>query len=150
MKLDHGLRTQVEKIVFTAPQKINSQSQIFRYGWSIFCLPHWPKFSDFFDLYLHWVSVVRGLNLHASLVNSQKIATDKWQFYDHICPFFANYMFIFLKSKIQTVILRCLISLNLIWYKNFYKKHKKHKKCKFVFLYKIAKERKWKYLHFVS
>ena len=23
-------------------------------------LPHWPKFSDFFDLCLHWVSVVRA------------------------------------------------------------------------------------------
>ena len=27
---------------------------------SIFCLPHRPKFSDFFDLCPHWVSVVRG------------------------------------------------------------------------------------------
>ena len=25
-----------------------------------FCLPHRPKFSDFFDFFLHWVSVVRG------------------------------------------------------------------------------------------
>ena len=39
--------------------KINSHSKIFRYGWSIFCLPHWPKLSDFFDLCLHWVSKVR-------------------------------------------------------------------------------------------
>ena len=30
---------------------------IFRYGRSIFCLPHQ---SNFFDLCLHWVSVVRG------------------------------------------------------------------------------------------
>ena len=29
-------------------------------GRSIFYLPHWPKFSDFFDLCLHWVSVVLG------------------------------------------------------------------------------------------
>ena len=35
-------------------------SQIFRYGRSIFCLPHRPNFSDIFDLCLHWVSVVRG------------------------------------------------------------------------------------------
>ena len=27
------------------------------------CLPHGPKFLDFFDLCLHWVSVVRGPNL---------------------------------------------------------------------------------------
>ena len=51
----------VEEIVFTARPKINSHSQIFRYGRSIFCLPHRSKFSDFFDLCLHWVSVVRGL-----------------------------------------------------------------------------------------
>ena len=59
--LVHGLRTPGEKIAFTARPKIKSQSQIFRYGLSIFCLPHRPKFSDFFDLCLHWVSVVRGL-----------------------------------------------------------------------------------------
>ena len=27
-----------------------------------FCLPHQPKLSDFFALWLHWVSVVRDLN----------------------------------------------------------------------------------------
>ena len=45
----HGLRTPGEEIAFTARPKINSHSQIFR-----------PKFSDFFDLWLHWVSVVRA------------------------------------------------------------------------------------------
>ena len=54
----HGLRTPGEEIAFTARPKINSHSQIFRYGRSIFCLPHRPKFSDFFNLCLHWVSVV--------------------------------------------------------------------------------------------
>ena len=47
------------RIALTALPKINSHSQIFRYGRSIFCLPHRPKFSDSFDLCLHWVSVVR-------------------------------------------------------------------------------------------
>jgi hypothetical protein len=56
----HELRTPGEEIAFTARPKINSHSQIFRYGRSIFCLPHRPKFSDFFELCLHWVSVVRG------------------------------------------------------------------------------------------
>ena len=56
----YGLRTPCEEIVFTARPKINSHSQIFRYGWYIFCLPHRPKFSDSFDLWLHWVSVVCG------------------------------------------------------------------------------------------
>jgi hypothetical protein len=59
--LTHGLRTPSEDISFTARPKIQSQSQIIRYGQSIFCLPHRPNFSDIFDLCLHWVSVVRDL-----------------------------------------------------------------------------------------
>ena len=55
----HGLRTPREEIAFTEWPKIHSHSQIFRYGQSIFCLPYRPKFSDNFDLCLHWVSVVR-------------------------------------------------------------------------------------------
>ena len=56
---DHGLRTPREEIAFTARPKIQSQSQTFRYGLSIFCLPHRTNFSDNFDLCVHWVSVVR-------------------------------------------------------------------------------------------
>ena len=56
----HGLRTPREEIVFTARPKTQSQSQIFRYGGRLFCLPHRPYFSDISDLCLHWVSVVRG------------------------------------------------------------------------------------------
>ena len=48
---------------YTARPKIHSHSQIFRCSQSIFCLPHRPKFSDFFDFCLHWVSVVCGLEL---------------------------------------------------------------------------------------
>ena len=55
----HGLETPREEIAFTARSKIQSQSQIFRYGQSIFCLPHQPNFSSIFDLCLHLVSVVR-------------------------------------------------------------------------------------------
>ena len=57
----HGLRPPGEEIVFTARPKTHSHSQIFRYCRSIFCLAHRPKFSDFFDFCLHWVSVVRAL-----------------------------------------------------------------------------------------
>ena len=57
----HGLWTPREEIAFTAWPKIQSQSQVFRYGQSIFCLPHRPNFQISFDLCLHWVSVVRGL-----------------------------------------------------------------------------------------
>ena len=56
----HGLRTPRQEIAFTVRPKIHSHSQIFRYGQSIICLSHRPNFSGIFDLYLHWVSVVRG------------------------------------------------------------------------------------------
>ena len=55
----HRLRMPSEEIAFNARPKIHSNSQIFRYGRSIFCLPHRPSFSDIVDLCLHWVSVVR-------------------------------------------------------------------------------------------
>ena len=42
----HGLRMPREEIVFTARPKIHSQSQTFRYGRSIFCLPHRHNFSE--------------------------------------------------------------------------------------------------------
>ena len=65
------------------------------------------------------------LRLGASSANSQKVATDKWSFYNHMWSFFANYMFIFHKNEIQAVILRCLMSLNhfLVW-KLWHKRHK--------------------------
>ena len=52
--------------------------------------------------------------------------------------FFANYMFIFHKTEIQTVLLKCLRSLNLNWYKSY---DKKRKRWKHLFLYKVAKKR---------
>ena len=56
--LRQTLRTPGEEIAFTERPKIHSHSQIFRYGRSIFCLPHQTKFSYFFDSCLYWVSVV--------------------------------------------------------------------------------------------
>ena len=57
----HGLLTPREEITFTAARpKIQSQSQSFMFGRSIFFLPHRPNFSDIFDLCLQWVSVVRA------------------------------------------------------------------------------------------
>ena len=58
----HGLRTPREDIIYTVRPKIQSQSKIFRYGWSIFCLPHRPNFSDIFDLCLHGVYPQRTPN----------------------------------------------------------------------------------------
>ena len=54
---------------------LHSHSQIFRYGRSIFCLPHQPKFSDIFDLCLHWVSVVRAYGDEEELysINNQNL-----------------------------------------------------------------------------
>ena len=60
LALTHGLWTLGDEIAFAAWLEIHSHSQIFRHGRSIFCLPHRSKFSDFFDLCLHWVSVVRA------------------------------------------------------------------------------------------
>ena len=80
-----------------------------------------------------------NLKLRASLVNSQKIATDKWKIYDHIWPFFANCMLIFHKIEIQMVILRCLTSLNLNWYKSYDTKCKKTKNANVIFCRKLQK-----------
>ena len=73
-----------------------------------------------------------SLRLRASSANSQKIATAMWPFYNHIRPFF--HMFIFYKTEIQTVALRCLISLNLNWYKSYDTKRKNTKNAILFFL----------------
>jgi hypothetical protein len=65
----------------------------------------------------------------AGSVNFWEIASDKWPFYDHIWPFYGNYMIIFDKIEIQTVILRCLTSLNLNWYKSYDTKPKNANLC---------------------
>ena len=80
---------------------------------------------------------------HASSVNFWKVASDKWPFYDHIWPLFWKlhyYIIIFDKAEIQTVILRCLTSLNLNWYKSYDTKPKntKNEKAKNVELVKTS------------
>ena len=85
---------------------------------------------------------------HGLLANSQKIAIYKWLFYDHFWPFFSNSMFIFHKNEVQTVILRCLTSLSLKWYK-IYDTKPQRTQMRFFFT-KLQKNQKWKYLHFVS
>ena len=77
----------------------------------------------------------------ASSANSQKIATDKWPFYNHIWQFFANYMCIFHKTEIQTVILRCLTSLNLIGTKVVKQNAKTAKNTNVCFCTKVQKNR---------
>ena len=43
-----------------------------------------------------------------------KFTTHKWPFYDHFGPFFCNFINIFHKNEIHVVILRCLVSQNLL------------------------------------
>jgi hypothetical protein len=83
-------------------------------------------------------------------VNSKNVETDKWPFYDHVWPIFVKYMVIFHKTEIQTVILRCLTSLNLNWFQRYDEKRKNAKNANILFFYVCSRHRKWKYLHFVS
>ena len=107
-------------------------------------------------LNLDWVKgygLKCSLGHRASSASSQKIATDKKPFLDQIWPCLANYMFIFHKTEIRTVILRCWTSLNLNWYKGYDKKHinvKNKNDANICFFTKSQKKKKWKYLHSVS
>ena len=46
--------------------------------------------------------------------------THKWPVLTVFGQFFANFMNIFHKTEVKTVILRCLVSLNLNWIKSYY------------------------------
>ena len=51
---------------------------------------------------------------------SWKFMAHKWPFFDYFWSFFGNFMNIFHKAEVQTVILRCLVSLNPNWIKSYY------------------------------
>ena len=72
--------------------------------------------------------------------NSPKFESDKWPFYNRFWPIFANYMNIFHKTEIQTVILRCSTSLKLNWYKSYDTKCKTTKTQKSLFFTKSQKK----------
>ena len=55
--------------------------------------------------------------------------------------FLTNHMVIFHKTEIQTVILRCLMSLNLNWYKSYDTKRKNSKNANLCFWTKLQKNR---------
>ena len=80
-------------------------------------------------------------------VNSKNVATDKWPFYDHVWPFFTKYMVIFHKTEIQTVILRCLRSLNLNWFQS-YDKYSKTQIFPFPVFCNFFKKQKFEFLNF--
>ena len=69
----------------------------------------------------------------ACLANFRKIAIDKWPFYYHIWPFFGQLYAFFNKTEVQTVILRCLTSLNLNWYNSYDTKCKNTKNANEIF-----------------
>ena len=48
-----------------------------------------------------------------------KFKFQKWPFYSHFWSFFGNYIKIFHKIEIQTVILTCLVCKNLNWIKSY-------------------------------
>ena len=83
-------------------------------------------------------------------VNSKNVTTDKWSFQEHVWPFFPKNMVIFHKTEIQTVILRCLISLNFNWFQRYDEKRKNTKNANLHFFDVCNRHRKWKYLRFVS
>ena len=98
-------------------------------------------------LNLDWVKIY-GLRCnfrpYASSANSQKIATDKWPFLDHIWPFFGH-LHVCLSQNWDSdgpfeVLNESKSSLvPKLWQKTL--KCKKHKRWKHLFLYKIAKEK---------
>ena len=63
---------------------------------------------------LFWPVYVRKIRLcgfgysrNSRIDCSEMKENDKWPFYDHSSHFFGNYMTIFHKTEVQTVILRC-------------------------------------------
>ena len=54
-------------------------------------------------------------------------------------PFFANFISIFHKTEVQTVILRCLTNLNLNWYNSYDTKRKNTKNANVCFHTKSQK-----------
>ena len=79
------------------------------------CLnPNWMKVYDkkhnFF--WVPWFSVLKEKK-------SWKFVTHKWPLLTVFGHLFANFMNIFHKTEVQTVILRCLVSLNLNWIKSY-------------------------------
>ena len=91
---------------------------------------------------LYWLKIY-GLRCRwrpwACLVNFQTIASDKWPSYYHIWPFFHQLYAIFPKTEVQTVVLRCLMCLTLIWSKNYPTKLKNAKNAIEFFCTKLQK-----------
>ena len=59
-----------------------------------------------------------------------------WLFYNPLWSFLANYINIFHKTELQTIILMCLTCVNLIWIKSYNIKHN------FLFFLQFCKKKK--------
>ena len=90
-----------------------------------------------------------NLRPRASSVNSQKIVTDKWPFYDQIWPFFCQPHGYLSQNWDSDGHFKVLNESKSYLVQKLWHKTKKLKKCQFIFLNKIAKKRKWKYFRFV-
>ena len=78
-------------------------------------------------LNLNWMNIYNIKHIFFESLDFQfwkkkpwKFMTHKWSFFDCFWSFFANFMNIFHKTEVQTVILRCLLSLNLNWIRSNY------------------------------
>ena len=102
----HELQTPCEEIAFTEWPKIHSYSQICRCGQSIFCLSHRPKFSDFFNLYLHWVSIVCDFGywntVFPPIVSLETTVFWKWRMWKFSYSFCIMAIFYFINQIVAT------------------------------------------------
>ena len=118
----HRLRTAREEITFTAWLKTHSHSQIFRHSQSLFCLPHRPKFSGIFDLWLHWVSVWHGMdpdslsNRILSLEMNSMIAVEAYSYLYYKRAFLLNRFILFsiLHDWLHILLFLCFYPVCLI------------------------------------
>ena len=81
------------------------------------------------DFHTYWKGYHNGVNSFLkenSLLYSDSIQMTicVFQYSTTSDHFFTNCMFIFHKTEVQTVILRCLMSLNLNWFKSYDTKYK--------------------------
>ena len=85
-----------------------------------------------------------SLRLRASSANSQKIATDKQPFLDHIWPFFGQ-LHVYLSQNCDSdgnfEVLNESKFILVQKLQQQTQKCKKHKRCKRLFLYKISKKK---------
>ena len=66
----HGLRTPGEEIAFTARPKFTPTPKFLGTAEAYFVCHIGPSFQNFFDLCLHWVSVVRVILRHCAAIHS--------------------------------------------------------------------------------